>query len=100
MAFARAIMLLLVACLVGCGPSETTQKVEQPAAQDQIKTTLQNVADTGEVDSGLMVVRDGLEEMKATDAAKAEELLKDLDELEQSSGEDAKTKAQAMLGKL
>ena len=97
MGFARVLMLLLVVCLIGCGPSETTKKVEPPAAQDQIKMALQNVAETGEIDSGLMVVSDKLEEMKATDAAKAEELLKDLADLEKSSGEAAKKKATEMV---
>ena len=101
MNFARIMTLLVALTLIGCGgPTETTKKVTPPSAQEQIKMALQNVVDSGEIDSGLMTVRDKLAEMKATDAAKAEELLKDLDELEKTSGEAAKTKATEMLGKL
>lgn len=100
MKFARIIMLLVALTLVGCGPAERTKKVQPPSAQEEITMCLQHVADTGEIDSGLMVVRDKLAEMKATDAAKAEELLKDLDELEKTSGDAAKKKASEMLGKL
>jgi hypothetical protein len=53
------------------------------------------------VDSGLMVVREELEKMQSTDAAKAQELLKDLEELESMSSPDqVRNKAKAMLGKL
>ena len=100
MRFACVLTLLFVVCLVGCGPSETTKKVTPPDAQTNIKSALQNVVDTGQIDSGLMLVEEGLVEMKATDAAKAEELQKDLEELQGLSGDAAKTKAKEMLGKL
>ncbi len=94
--------LLLVAGMLvalGCGREET-QTVAPP--QSQIKPTLESVAQTGTIDSGLITVREELEAMKTTDAAKAETLLKDLDELEKMSGNPAgaKAKAQEMLGKL
>lgn len=96
----RVLMLLFVVCLVGCGPSETTTRVEETPAQDQIEMGLKAVADTGMIDSGVELVREKLEEMKQTDAAKAEELLKDLDELQKLSGDAAKKKATEMIGKL
>jgi hypothetical protein len=89
----RFLSLLLVLGLVsayGCGSSAPSTDVTPPG-QEQIKPTL---------DSGLMVVREELEKMQATDSAKADELLKDLDELETLSGDAAKTKATEMLGKL
>lgn len=94
--------LLLVAGMLvalGCGREET-QTVAPP--QSQIKPTLESVAQTGTIDSGLITVREELEAMKATDSAKAETLLKDLDELERmaSNPAGAKAKAQEMLGKL
>ena len=59
------------------------------------------MVESGVVDSGLMVVREELEKMQSTDAAKAQELLKDLDELESMSSPDqVRNKAKAMLGKL
>ncbi len=100
MRFARVLMLLVAVCLIGCGPSETTQKVTPPDAQTEVKSALQSVADTGEIDSGLIVVGEQFESMKATDAAKAEELLKDLEELQGLSGDAAKKKATEVLGKL
>jgi len=105
-----AIRFLLVLTLVlaplailGCDSATTSTPstpVEEPGATSQITSGLQGVAETGEIDSGVMMVREQLEELKQTDAAKAEELLKDLDELESLSGEAAKTKAKEMLEKL
>ncbi len=100
MRFVCVLMLLVAVCLVGCGPAETTQKVGPPDAQAEIKMALQSVADSGEIDSGLMMVGEQLESLKATDAAKAEELQKDLDELQGLSGDAAKKKAAEMIGKL
>jgi hypothetical protein len=98
----RFLSLLLVLGLVsayGCGSSAPSTDVTPPG-QEQIKPTLESVVETGTIDSGLMVVREELEKMQATDSAKADELLKDLDELETLSGDAAKTKATEMLGKL
>ncbi len=102
MDFARFLLVLLVVCLAGCGSGETTMSVEEAPAEDQIRSALQSVADTGMVDSGLMVVREKLEEMKETDAAKAEALLKDLDQLEslRRNPAQARAKAQEMIQKL
>lgn len=97
--FARILFVLSVVAIFGCD-SGSTLPVNDQEAPDQVKQALQSVADTGEIDSGLMVVQEQLEEMKATDAAKAEELLKDLEELMGLSGDAAKTKATEMIGKL
>lgn len=97
-----ATVVLMASLVLGCGPRETKKAVQQAPPQDQVRSTLQQVAETGVVDSGLMVVREQLEAMKSTDAAKAEGLLQDLDQLEGMANqpEQAKTKAQEMLGKL
>jgi len=97
--FARVMFLVVFVALIGCSGEKTTP-VQQAAPTDQVKSALQNVADTGTIDSGLVTVRDQLEAMKATDAAKADALLKDLDELEGLSGDAAKKKATEMIGKL
>ncbi len=103
MRFVSLITLLLMASLLfGCGPSVTTKSVKETTPQDQIKSALQQVANTGQVDSGLMVVREQLEAMKSTDEAKAQALLQDLDQLEALANrpQQARAKAQEMLGKL
>lgn len=101
MRFARFFLVLGLVALLGCGPQETTQRVEEPSGQDQVKSALENVAESGQIDSGLMIVRDELEAMKATDAAKAEELLSDLDALQAlTDPAQAKAKAQEMIDKL
>ena len=43
---------------------------------------LEQIAETGMVDSAVFSLRESLEKMRKTDASKAEELLKALDELE------------------
>ncbi|GAB4136489.1 MAG: hypothetical protein Kow0040_22550 [Thermogutta sp.] len=93
---------LLLTALIGCGPSTPSTKVETPDPNQEVRSALQQVADTGVVDSGLMVVRERLEAMKETDAAKAQTLLQDLSQLESMTGNpnQAKAKAQEMLGKL
>lgn len=96
---ARFLPLLVIAAAIGCGPSDTSVPAQQAAPVDQVKSALQNVADTGVIDSGIMTVREQIEAMKATDSAKAEELLTDLDALEKLSGDAAKKKATEMLGK-
>ncbi len=98
--FLRCLLLLSVVAVIGCAESGPTPTQNAMPASDQAKSALQSVADTGQVDSGLVIVRDQLESMKATDSAKAEELLKDLDELEKLSGDAAKKKATEMIGKL
>lgn len=96
---ARILFVLSVVAILGCGGGSSIP-VDDQEAPDQVKQALQTVVDTGEIDSGLVVVQEQLEVMKATDAAKAEELLKDLEELMGLSGDAAKTKAGEMLGKL
>lgn len=58
------------------------------------------VANSGQIDSGIIAARNALEKWRTTDAAKAEELLKDLDALERLTGQAAKKKALEMIGNL
>ncbi len=97
----RLIVVLGVVAVVGCQDGTTSKSVEPPSATDQIKPTLETVAESGVLDSGIMTVEEGLQEMKATDPAKAEELLKDLEELQgMQDPAQIKEKAQAMISKL
>lgn len=97
-----AALLAGLMLVVGCGPRTPSQKVQPPSPKDEIRAALKSVAETGQVDSSLMLAREKLEELKKTDAAKADALLKDLSELEKmgSQPQQAKAKAQEMLNKL
>jgi hypothetical protein len=87
----RCLVVLGLSVVLGCG-GERVQSVEPP--KNRSKTVLESVAQTGILNSGIMVVKEELEQMKATDAAKAEGLLKDLDQLEKMN-DAARIKAKA-----
>lgn len=90
---------LLVAGFAGCGGPKKESVTPPPPTP--AKALLSDVATTGELGSGASSIRDALTAMKATDGAKADELLKDLDELETMSDQTKlKAKAKAMADKL
>ena len=101
----RRSQLLLVAlalAVAGCGDAESVT-VDPPAdATPPLKAILTDIAASGQpLGSGAETVRTEIEALKATDAAKGDELLKDLAELEQLQDPAAiKAKAQAMADKL
>ena len=103
MRFVRILPVLIALAGVGCSSQPAPVAVQQtttPAA-DKAKAVLQDVANSGELGSGLEELKMALEELKQSDAAKAEELLQDLQKLESSGGGDAaKSQAEQMLGKL
>jgi hypothetical protein len=88
--------------LVGCGPrAQVTGSAQETAPAETVKTTLEQLAKTGQVGSEAAIMMQALEEMKATDAAKAEALLKDADQLMSLPGPAAvKAKAKEMLATL
>lgn len=97
-----SLLLLFFAVLaIGCQGSGSTP-VAAPAGSttDLVKKDLQMIVDNGQMGSEMMSIQNNLEKLKATDAAKADELLADLKGLEGLSGEQLKTKAQAMIDKL
>ncbi len=98
----RISVLLLVALVIGCEGGGGSVPVDAPQSSiaDLIKNDLQMVVDNGEMGSEMMSIQNNLETLKSTDAAKADELLKDLEELEGLSGDAVKTKAEEMIGKL
>jgi hypothetical protein len=72
-----------------------------PPPPTPAKAMLTDVATSGELGSGAASIREALEALKKTDAAKGEELLKDLDDLEKTSNPaQIKAKAKAMADKL
>jgi hypothetical protein len=97
----RFLLVLGAVAVLGCGEGVTTQPAQEAAPQQQIKSALETCAESGTIDSGLMVVREQAEAMQETDPDKADALLKDLDELESlRDPAQIKAKAKEMLGKL
>jgi hypothetical protein len=99
----RGFILAVAVAVIGCS-GETAVKVQAPAAPTgtaAAKAVLQEIAQSGQLGSGVMQLREGLEQLKQTDAAKGDALLADLKELEATSDpEQVKAKAQAMADKL
>jgi hypothetical protein len=99
------LMLVLSISLVGCG-AKTFESVAVeplptvPPAQ-KAKTLLEGVASSGQLGSGAMELQTILEELKTTDAAKADQLLSDLKQLEaMPEGPGKAAKAKEMAAKL
>jgi hypothetical protein len=84
--WASAVALFALACslaLFGCGDAGV---IEEPMPPAMIaKTLLLQISEAGESGSGTMLIRENLEKLKATDAAKADQLIKELDQLEKTS---------------
>lgn len=97
MSAVRLGVLLTVVVLVGCGDSVPVT----PPPPPQAKAMLLDVAKQGEINSGIMAIREDLERMKATDPAKAEAMLRELDQLERmTSPQQITAKAKEMADKL
>ncbi len=95
-----AVCVLGVALSVGCGSDESVA-VQEPAATAVIKSSLEHLAQTGVVDSGIMVLEENIAKLQESDAAKAAELSADFAKLKSASGPAAvKSQATAMLQKL
>lgn len=98
-------MLLGVLVCVGCGPKAPPPAPPAPPPADQAKAALQAVVNSGTVSSDVLALRSYFEELKKTNAAKGEPLLKDYEALVQTGSaqpgsQAVKNKAQEMLGKL
>ena len=103
MKYALAVCLLSLTALVGCGGRSTESvAVEETPAAVEIRSSLEYLAETGQVDSGVMSIEENIAKLQETDPAKATELSADLEKLKKSANNPAavKSQAQAMLGKL
>lgn len=100
----HGLSCLLLACAVGlsaCGGNAPKSVDVTPAAPPAAKAILNEMAETGSVGSAAESIRESLTSMRETDAAKADALLKELDELEaMSNPAQIKSKAKAMADKL
>lgn len=96
-----AVCLLGVALSVGCTSGTESVPVQEPAATDVIKSSLNHLAETGEIDSGIMVLEENIEKLKESDPAKGSELSADFAKLKSAGSPAAvKSQASAMLQKL
>ncbi|MFN9717499.1 MAG: hypothetical protein ACK58L_02330 [Planctomycetota bacterium] len=95
------LMSLSLTAIVGCGAANIPETAVTPPAAPPVKAMLDDVAKSGELGSGASLIREALEAMKATDAAKADELLKEMTALEGlNDPAKIKAKAKAMSDKL
>lgn len=98
----RIIAVFAILAVMGCGGEKKTS-VQPPviSAAAIAKTTLQEMAQNGERGSCMTSLRESLEQLKQTDAAKGSDLLVDLVALEKApDATDVKVKAKAMADKL
>lgn len=100
----RGLVMLSVLALVGCGggdkPVNVTPPPQAPAAQNA-KITLQEIANTGQMGSSMMLLRENIEALKKADEAKGGPLLTELTALEKETDvERIKAQAKAMADKL
>jgi hypothetical protein len=96
----RSLLLTCALAAWGCGTGAESVSVEPPPPTP-VKAMLDEVAATGELGSAAESIREGLNALKTTDAAKADALLTELAELEQMQDpEQIKTKAKAMADQL
>lgn len=87
--------------MLGCGGHVATESVEVTPGPSPVKLILEDVAKTGTFGSGMMEVQTELEAMKTTDAAKADKLLKQLEDLQKTTDPNQiKTKAKNLAAQL
>ncbi len=97
MTYLRIVMLLVVVVFVGCQPKESHKvDVQAKPAADAAKTVLNEIAETGQLGSGMMTIRESVEQCE-----EAKALLSELDALEaMTDGNSIKAKAKEIAGKL
>lgn len=98
----RVLSLAVVLCVGGCGRSGPEKvQVQVPPPAQQLRALLETYATSGQLDSGVVAIREQIDTLRATDAAKADELAADLAKFETLKAADAvKKQAESMLKKL
>ena len=85
----------------GCGPGSTEVQPIAVSPKDMLKANLQSPAETGTLGSEMVVIEENIEKLAAEDAAKADVLRADLEELKKANNPSkVKSKAKEMIGKL
>jgi hypothetical protein len=102
MACIRFVFIALLYTLLFAGCSGEVTEAVTPTPPPPLKTTLEGVAASGQPIGSLgMELQTQIEELRATDPTKADELKKDLDELRSMhNSQQIKSKASAMAKKL
>lgn len=97
MAYLRILMLLAVVAFIGCQANESEQvEVQTTPAAEAAKAALNEVAESGQLGSGMMTVRESMEQLEEGKA-----LLPELDALEaMTDPEQIKAKAKEIAEKL
>lgn len=100
MKIARIIVVAIMCVMaLGCNPGPKTEEVTPMA--NPAKRALEGIAQSGEMTSGMVEVEGELANLKQTDPAKGEKLMKEYDELKvMSDPAQIKAKAKAMADQL
>ncbi len=99
----QSLLSIALVCLVfsGCDPGSTEVQPIAVSPKDMLKANLQSPADTGMLGSEMVVIEENIEKLAVEDAAKADALRKDLEELKKANNATKiKSKAKEMIGKL
>lgn len=100
MGLLRVVIVLGMIGVWGCSGEPAALPVKATGFE-QVKPILETYAQTGTLDSGVVALRQQLEKRKEAEPAKAEELLKAVDELQAlKDASKIKAKASEILGKL
>lgn len=92
---------------IGCGdgsgskPAVNVETAAKPSSKDELKKRLEEISVNGEGGSAAVGLRPFLEDLRQTDAGTADQLLKDLNQLESATNPDrARAIAKRMVGVL
>lgn len=95
------LLILTLSVAVGCGPSTTSERVQAPSVAQDIKAGLSSMASSGQKDSGLVIVKNKIEQLKQEDAALGSTIATEFAGLESAkSAKDVKKFAQSIIDKL
>jgi hypothetical protein len=101
--FGLWVALFVVALVIGCSEGgSSSPKKDAPPSADNAKAMLGDIAKTGRLGSGMMAVEGYIGSLRKSDAAKADALAKDLNELRGlvATPDAMKAKAKALADKL
>jgi hypothetical protein len=99
----QILIALLLSSIVGCGAvtDDQPKTVTPPSSTEAIKAVLNDLAQTGQMSSGVMTLETEIEKLRPTDAAKADKLKQDYEQLKTlNNPAQIQAKAKEMLTKL